>query len=334
MSALTHDTSIGSPRSRASTGLVLAIVSAASFGLSGAIGRGLMEAGWSPAAAVAARVAIASLALAPWSVAQLRGRWRLMARGWRTLLVYGLVCVAGCQLAYFNAVLHLDVGVALLVEYTAPVAIVVWLWLRHGQRPHRLTVIGAAVAAVGLVLVLDVVGGVSLSAVGLLWALGAMVGAATYFVMSSDESHGIPAAALAAGGLAVGAATLTLAGVLGLVPFTATTADLTYRGTTVVWWVPVLALGVVTAAVPYITGIEASRRLGSRLASFIALSEVLAGLIWAWLLLDQLPRSIQLVGGVLVVVGVIVVKAGEPAVDAAPEPVPDATVEDSAHGAT
>lgn len=293
-----------------------------------------MEAGWSPAAAVAARVAIASLALAPWAVAQLRGRWHLMALGWRTLLVYGLVPVAGCQLAYFNAVLHLDVGVALLVEYTAPVAIVVWLWLRHAQRPHRLTVMGAAVAAVGLVLVLDVVGGVSLSAVGLLWALGAMVGAATYFVMSSDESHGMPAAALATGGLAVGAAALTSAGLVGLVPFTATTADLTYRGITVVWWLPVLALGVVTAAVPYITGIEASRRLGSRLASFIALSEVLAGLLWAWLLLDQLPRGIQLVGGLLVVVGVVVVKAGEPGADAVPEPVPDAAAQEPTHGAT
>ena len=28
-----------------------------------------------------------------------------------------------------------------------PVAVVVWLWLRHGHRPHRLTVVGAAIAA-------------------------------------------------------------------------------------------------------------------------------------------------------------------------------------------
>ncbi|RYJ07626.1 MAG: DMT family transporter [Actinomycetales bacterium] len=334
MNRLTHDTAEVRARSRASTGLVLAVVSAASFGLSGPLGRGLMDAGWSPAAAVAARVAIASLALAPWAVTQLRGRWGVMVSGWRTLLVYGLVPVAGCQLAFFNAVLHLDVGVALLVEYTAPVAIVVFLWLRHGQRPHRLTVVGAAVAAAGLVLVLDLLGGggVSLSAVGLLWALGAMVGAATYFVMSSDESHGIPAAALASGGLAAGAVALTAAGVAGLVPFSAATADLTYRGTTVPWWGPVLALGVLTAAVAYLTGIEASRRLGSRLASFIALSEVLAGLLWAWLLLDQLPQGIQLVGGALVVVGVVVVKAGEPAADATPEPVPEATAPPTPHG--
>ena len=49
------------------------------------------------------------------------------------------------------------------------------------------------------------------------------------------------------------------------------------------------ALGVVTAAIAYTTGIAASRRLGSRLASFVALLEVVAAVGFAWLLLDQLP---------------------------------------------
>ena len=98
----------------------------------------------------------------------------------------------GAQLCYFYAVSYLQVSVALLLEYTAPVAVVVWLWLRHGHRPSVLTVLGAAIAAGGLVLVLDVVSGAELSTVGVLWALGAMVGAATYFVISADEDNGLP----------------------------------------------------------------------------------------------------------------------------------------------
>ena len=69
------------------------------------------------------------------------------------------------------------------------------------------------------------------------------------------------------------------------------------------WWVPVLALGLVTAAIAYVTGIEAGRRLGSRLASFVALTEVLMALVFAWLLLGELPRPIQLAGGLLVLAG-------------------------------
>ena len=77
------------------------------------------------------------------------------------------------------------------------------------------------------------------------------------------------------------------------------------------WWLPVAALAVVTAALAYTTGIAASRRLGSRLASFVALSEVVMALVFAWLLLDELPLPVQLIGGLLILAGVAVVKMGE-----------------------
>ena len=59
--------------------------------------------------------------------------------------------VAGCQLFYFNAIERMPVGVALLLEYLGRVLVVGWLWLRHGQRPRRLTVAGAAASIAGLV---------------------------------------------------------------------------------------------------------------------------------------------------------------------------------------
>jgi drug/metabolite transporter (DMT)-like permease len=85
----------------------------------------------------------------------------------------------------------------------------------------------------------------------------------------------------------------------------------TYAGADVDWWMPLIALGLVTAALSYSTGIAAGRRLGSRLASFVALLEVLAGIGFAWLLLDELPRPIQLAGGLLILAGVVAVKLGE-----------------------
>jgi drug/metabolite transporter (DMT)-like permease len=91
----------------------------------------------------------------------------------------------------------------------------------------------------------------------------------------------------------------------------ATTDSPVYAESAVSWWLPLLGLGVVTAGIAYCTGIAASRRLGSRLASFVALLEVIAGVGFAWLLLDQLPGPLQLTGGVLIVAGVIVVKLGE-----------------------
>jgi drug/metabolite transporter (DMT)-like permease len=292
-------------------GLLLALVSAASFGLSGALARGLTDVGWSPGAVVLARITVAALVVAPLASRALRGRWGLLRRNSRMVLLYGAVPVAGTQFAYFSAVATMDVGPALLIEYTAPAAIVLWLWLRRGERPRALTVAGAGVAAVGLVLVLDLLSGADLALDGVLWALAAMLGAATYFVMSADTRSGVPPLALAGSGLAVGSVGLGVLGLVGVLPMRATTAAPTYAGEAVPWWLPFIGLGVVTAAIAYTTGIAASRRLGSRLASFVALLEVVAAVIAAWLLLDQLPGMLQLVGGVFIVAGVIIVKLGE-----------------------
>lgn len=302
------------------SGLLLATASALSFGLSGAVARGLFDAGWSPGAAVLVRVAMAAAVLVVPAAMSLRGRWSVLRRNGPMVVLYGVLAVAGAQLCYFQAVTSLDVGVALLIEYLAPLAVVGWMWAVHHQRPGRATVAGAALAAGGLVLLLDVLSGAELSVPGLLWAAGAMTGAATYFVLSADVSTGMPPIALAAGGLFVGGGVLGLAGLLGVLPIEVATDPVRYAPAEVPWFVPVLVLGLVTAALAYVTGIAASRRLGSRLAAFVALGEVVAAIVFAFVLLDQVPGPWQLAGAVLVLAGVAVVRSGEPTVEVA-EPV-------------
>jgi drug/metabolite transporter (DMT)-like permease len=317
MSTLTHDTEVAAsaaPGSRLASGLVFAVVSAATFGMSGALARGLLDTGWSPGAVVFVRVGLAAVMVTPLGLIALRGRWRLLRRNAGLIAVYATVAVAGAQFCYFSAVAHMQVGPALLIEFTAPAAVVVWLWLRHGQRPGALTLVGAGLAALGLVLVLDLLSGAELSVVGVLWALGAMVGCAVYFVMSAAEDNGLEPVVLAWGGLVVGAFALGLLGLVGLMPMHAARTSTTYAGHDYAWWVPLVTLGLVTAAIAYVAGIAAGRRLGSRLASFVALLEVVAGVVWAWLLLDQFPGVVQVIGGLLILAGVVAVKLGERAV--------------------
>ena len=312
MTTMTHDGERLAAPSRVGTGLLLALASATAFGTSGALARGLIESGWSPGAAVTLRILVAAAVLVVPVALSLRGRWHTLRHNARLVTGYGVGAVAGAQLCYFQAIARMDVGMALLIEYTAPVAVVLWLWLRRGERPGALTLAGAVVAALGLVLVLDLMSGGSLDPVGVLWALGAMVGAASYFLLSADDSSGLPPLALVGGGLVVAGTGLGVACLVGVLPWAATTADVTFSVGTVAWWVPVLALGVLAGAVSYLTGVAAARRLGSRLASFIALTEVLAALAFAALLLDQVPSSVQLLGAAGVLAGVVLVKLGEP----------------------
>ncbi|BAW03948.1 hypothetical protein NSK11_contig00070-0039 [Nocardia seriolae] len=271
-----------------------------------------MDAGWSPASVVIVRVLLGAAVLLPAAVMQLRGDWNLLRRNTSLLAGYGLLAVASAQLAYFNAVAHMAVGVALLIEYTAPIAVVVWLWLRHAQKPGRATVLGAIIGATGLILVLNLRSGTQTSWVGIAWALGAMVGAAAYFILSAHAGDAVPGTVLATGGLLIGGLGILAAGLVGIVPLHATTAPVVFQGFTVPWWVPLLALGVVTASIAYVTGIAATRLLGSRLASFAALGEVLAAILFSWALLGQTPAPIQLLGGALILVGVVFVRLGEP----------------------
>lgn len=324
MKALTHDitasagsagrrTTVPARGSRLASGLGFALVSALTFGMSGTLGSPMLDSGWSPGAVVLIRIAIAAVVVAPFGVIALRGRWGLLRDNATLVVGYGALAVAGAQFCYFAAVTRMQVAPALMIEYTAPAAVVVWLWLRHGQRPGTVTLAGAVLAAAGLALVLDLFsGGLGLDPVGVLWALGAMVGAASYFVMSADERNGLPPLTLAAGGLVTGSALLGLLGLVGLLPMEAgSAATTTYAGREVVWWVPLLLLGLLTAAVSYTTGIAAGRRLGSRLASFVALLEVVAAVGFAWLVLGELPGTVQLLGGLLILAGVVVVKLGE-----------------------
>src|SRR5689334_21314859 len=164
----------------AGVGLSLALLSAATFGTSGTFARSLTDAGWSAEAAVAARVGIAAALLAVPAAIAMRGRWDVARRSVGSVALYGLLAVVAAQVCFFNAVQHVPVGVALLLEYSGIILVVAWMWAVHGERPHRLTVAGTVVAVVGLVLVLDLTGTATLDPVGVAWGLGAATGLAGY----------------------------------------------------------------------------------------------------------------------------------------------------------
>lgn len=293
------------------TGLGLAVLSAATFGTSGTFGASLIEAGWTPAAAVTARIVVAALVLTVPALLQLRGRWGLLRRSGGLMVVYGLVAIAGCQLFYFNAVASLSVGVALLLEYLGAVLVVGWLWLRHGQRPRRLTLVGGATAVAGLVLVLDLNGSHRLDPAGVLWGLGAAVGLAVFFLLSARSDDLLPPLVMAWGGMVSGALVLLAAGATGVTTLRAPRTDVRLLDHGVSWVVPVLGLSLVAAVVAYVAGIGAARVLGARLASFVGLTEVLFAVLFAWLLLGQLPAAVQFAGGALIVAGVVAVRVDE-----------------------
>jgi drug/metabolite transporter (DMT)-like permease len=298
-------------------GLAFAIGSALAFGMSGPLGKSLMTAGWSPTAAVTARLAGGALLMAVFATVHRPGWVREALTHWRIVLAYGLVPIAGAQLFYYNAVSHLSVGVALLLEYTSPILVVGWLWVTTRRRPSNLTLAGVALAIAGIMLVLDVFAGAHINTVGVAWGLAAAVCAACYFLMSdrvstdADDRNGVDPVTLATAGLAVGGAATALLGVSGIMPMTFTANDTVVAGVTTSWIVPVLALGLIPTAIAYTLGIIGIARLRPRFASLVGLSEVLFAVLAAWLLLGESMGPVQAVGGAVVLLGLALARQGD-----------------------
>src|SRR3546814_14824845 len=94
------------------SGLALGPGSAAAFATSGPFAKSLLDTGWSPGAAVTSRISLAAVVLAVPGALAMRGRWHLVRPNVGTIVLYGLLAIAGCQLFSFHAVPNPPVGVA------------------------------------------------------------------------------------------------------------------------------------------------------------------------------------------------------------------------------
>ncbi|WP_136520471.1 EamA family transporter [Cellulomonas telluris] len=292
-----------------SAGVVAGLAAALAFATSGPVVKPLLAAGWSPGAAILVRLTLGAVLLAGPALLALRGRWSVLRADAGTVVGLGLLGVAGASTSYFLAVDRLPVAVALLVEYTGPLLLVLWSWLRTRQAPSRTTLVGAALAMGGLVLVLDVTGSLRLDPLGLVFALAAAVGNAAYFALTA-RPIALPPVTLAGAAMVVGAATVALLALVRVLPLEAPDVRVDVLGTSVHWAVPLAVVGVVPTAVAYGVSAVSVRLLGERVASFLALSEVLFAVVLAWVLLGEAPRGMQVLGAALVVAGVATVRRG------------------------
>lgn len=314
-----------SARRASTSGLIMAVGSALAFSSSGPLVKPLLEAGWSLGAALLIRMGVSGLILSPALVRAVRREHFFFRRHGLMIVLFGLMPVLGCQLFFFSAMQRMPVAVALLIQYLAPVMLVVFVWLRTRRRPSSLVLWGSVVAMVGLVLVVDI-SSAAFDLLGTLFALAAAVCVCAYFVISERTGDSLPPLALASGGLLTGALVMGVLCLSGLMPFQAPAVTVVLAGVQVPWFLPMMWVAAVGTTFGYAFGVMAVPRIGSRVASFVGLSEVLFALGFAWLLLAEVPGVVQFVGGALILGGVVLVRAdaqspGNPRGEAATIPV-------------
>lgn len=296
------------------------MVSAVAFGLSGPFASSLTTAGWSANGAVLVRLGGAAVILLVVLAVTRPGVASAIRADGPALLLYGVFAAAGVQVAFFNALQYLPVAIALLLEYLGPILVIGWVWAVRRQPPSGRTLLGAAIAIVGLSMVVQVWSGLGLRWEGVAWGLFAAVCQASYFLVADRASSATPPLVLAGVGMTIGTVVVAGLGLVGLLPIVIDpeVTGVLLGGLDVGWPVAAGLLVVVSTVIAYATGVAALRRIGATRGSLIALLEVVVSAVASWLLLGQLLSPVQALGGALILAGVAMTNTARPATLAEP----------------
>lgn len=231
---------------------------------------------------------------------------------WLLLAAYGMIGVFLTQFLYFISLQRLQIGVALIIEFTAPIMVALWIRFGRGQYVRPTVWLGLGLALFGLALIAQVWKGMVLDGVGVLAAFGAAAALALFYLIAEKSrggSHPRDAISLMMWGL--GGATLLWSVIQPwwLFPWATIIHGTTPLGGTgpempvsalVAWMI------LFGTAIPFTLAAQSLGILSASQASIAGMTEpVLASLI-AWIVLGEILGPLQMLGGLVVLAGVYV----------------------------
>ena len=298
------------PDRRARTGYVMVVTAALLWAVNGTVSK-VMLVGGMPAADLAELRATGAFAcLLVFVLLTAPRTLRMTRRELPAVVVYGLVGFVLVQLLYFVAIKRLEVGIALLIEFTAPVFVALWARFVLHEPVRRRVWAALALSVGGLTLVAQVFsGGGTLDPVGVLAAFGAALSLTVYFLLGEHIVRWRDPVSLTC--LAFGFTTLFWAVVRPwwLFPTHLLGSDVSLLGNLsdhhLPMWVLALWLIVLGTVVPFSLSVGALRHLRAAQVGLVGMVEPVAASFVAFLWLGEDLAVVQLVGGAVVLVGVV-----------------------------
>ncbi len=325
MTGSTEATTVAPPRSR-SRGIALLVAASLCFGSSGVLAKPAMTSGLTPEQVATARISIAALVLLL-GVGLPRPRLLRVQRGqWRLLLGYGLLGVAGVQLFYFLAAARVPVGIAILLEFTSPVLVALWVrFVRRVRLPWPMWT-GIGLALLGLALVARVHEGLVLDALGLLAGIAAALCSAAYFLIGERGMAIHHPLGMVTWGMVIAAVAVGLVAPPWTMPLSTLLSSAEFGPWQPPVWLLLVTVAVFSTVFAYFAGITALRHLPASTASVLALLEPLVATSMAWALLGEALVWVQILGAVVLLGGALLVQLTAPAAQGGPtgpaEPLP------------
>jgi drug/metabolite transporter (DMT)-like permease len=290
-------------------GYAMVTAAALVFAVNGTVSKVVLTSGLGSRELTQVRVtgAFAGFALAL-AVAR-RASLRVRLRELPFLAAFGVAGVAMVQWLYFVSIGRLPIGIALLIEYLAPILIALWAWAVMHERVRRRIWAALALALAGLSLVVEVWSGIALDGLGIVAALAAAVAYSVYVLMAEHAVGRREPASLLCYGFGFAALFWALVRPPWRFPFERVDDDVSLLGRVAELSAPVwlLLLFVVVAGtmLTFLLFTAALRHISATRVAILAMLEpVAAGLVaYAWL--GESFGSLQLVGGGIVLAGIV-----------------------------
>jgi drug/metabolite transporter (DMT)-like permease len=301
---------LGEPRVRRPLlGYAMVLAATCMWGINGTVSKAILGAGLSSPRLTEVRSTGAAVALAlALAVTQ---PWRLRVRRGELLFLgaFGIFGLALVQWFYFFAIHRLPIGIALLIQYLAPVLIA--LWARFvTKEPVRRRIWAALVLSLGgLSLVVDLWHGFSLDALGAAASLGAALTFALYILLAENGvRHRDPVSLLCLG---FAAASIFWAVVQpwwsfpgGIIDDRVALDGALVATTSPVWFL-MLTMIVVGTIVPFLLLVGSLRHISATRVGVTAMFEPVAGALVAYAWLGESLTAVQLTGGAIVLTGIL-----------------------------
>jgi drug/metabolite transporter (DMT)-like permease len=298
-------------------GYAMVLVAAALFAINGVVSKVILAGGEiDPERLTELRSTGAFVGLAAVLLAFAPTRLRISRQELPLLVFFGICGFALVQWAYFVAIERLPVGIALLLQFTAPVLVALWARFGRHERVRRRVWAALALTLVGLTLVSQAWLGLTLDGVGVAAALLAAVSLAIYFVVGE---HGVgrrdPLSLVC---LAFLVAALFWAAVQPWwsFPFGALAESTSLEGNLADVSLPVWLLAawmiVPGTIVPFALSIGALRHLPATIVGVAATAEPPLAALAAYLWLDETLAAVQVAGGLVVLLGIGLAQTARP----------------------
>lgn len=224
------------------------------------------------------------------------------------LVAFGVAGLAFVQLLYLIAIRRLDVGVALLIEYTAPVLVALYARFVLRERVRNRVWAAIALSLAGLALIVDVVHGVTLDGIGVAAALAAAVAYAVYVLLAERAVGERDAVSLLCFGFGFASIFWAFVAPWWSFPFAVLGKDVSLLGHLESYRLPVWALMtsnvLVGTVVPFVLVVRALRHLSATRVAIAATAEPVVATVVAWAWLGERLGPAQLAGAAVVLAGI------------------------------